>query len=373
MLHHAKVMQALVHLQDELFIDLSDNIDAARKAWQQLAADPLFQQKAQAVNSPWLLPCWEGPVDKVFDVPAMQQAYQVIAVDGSQVYPDRHQGTSCYLVNIGSVHVRYGSSCGAALTAKPYVFSGRQEHEVQENPIDIVNAKRQELELQTGLELCKQTFQDRTFPQAFLFDGSLIFWHLASGGSLLKEYYLSRYLGLMHQLYQERILHGGYISLPKSKELVNLIRIQLCNFAIDGCQEQKLVDHIVDATVASFFLQPYQRTTVFKSNSPICQEYPDHLKPYFFYLHVGNEIGRVEVPCWIAQDAALVDRIAHIMRDQSDKGQGYPVALAESHEQAVVKGPDRDFFYQMINKMAIEHRRTIAISQKSARKRRIGV
>ena len=221
MLHHAKVMQALVYLQNELFINLDENREIARKAWEQLASDPLFQQKAHAIDSPWLLPYWQGAVDAAHDVPALQEAYQVIAVDGSQVYPDRHQGTSCYLVNIGSVQLRYGANHAVQLDAQPYVFAGRQEHEVQENPIEVVNAKRQELELQTGLELCQQRFATNDIPQAFLFDGSLIFWHLASGSSLLKEYYLGRYLGLMHQLYQGRVLHGGYISLPKSKELVN--------------------------------------------------------------------------------------------------------------------------------------------------------
>jgi NurA domain len=271
------------------------------------------------------------------------------------------------------VQLRYRHEPHVQFESKPYVFAGRDESELEDNPMDIVNAKRQELELQTGLTWCINLFEKSTDMQAFLFDGSLIFWHLASYSTYVKDYYMGRYLGLMHELYAQQILHGGYISLPKSKELVNLIRVELCNFVIEGCTDHKVVDHIVDTTVAGFFLQPGQRTTVFRSNALICKQYPTQLVPHFFYLHVGNEIARVEVPAWIAQDEQKVQSLACIMYDQAAKGHGYPVALAEAHEQAVVKGPDRDFFYHMVHKLAVEHKKQQHISQKSTKKRIIGI
>ena len=373
MLHYAKVMQALVALQDDLFTDNALHISTAQASWQRLANDPTFAFKIREISSPWLLPTWQGAVDAVHQVDPLHEPYQVVSVDGSQIYPDRHQGTSCYLVNVGGVQLRYRQEPCVQFDSKPYVFAGRSEDEAKDSPMDVVNAKRQELELQTGLAWCTDLFEQSALPQAFLFDGSLVFWHLASYSTHLKDYYMSRYLGLMHELYAQQILHGGYISLPKSKELVNLIRVELCNFIIEGCTDYKMVDHIVDTTVAGFFLQPGQRTTVFKSNAIICKQYPPQLIPHFFYLHVGNETARVEIPAWIAQDEQKLQTVARIMYDQAVKGNGYPVALAEAHEQAVVKGPDREFFYQMLHKLAIEHRKQQHISQKSAKKRIIGI
>lgn len=366
-------MQALITLQDELFTDISPHIAIARDSWQRLSADPTFPFKIREINSPWLLPSWQGAVDAVHTIDHLEESYQVISVDGSQIYPDRHQGSSCYLINIGGVHLRYKNQPCVQFDSKPYVYAGRNESELEDSSMDVVNAKRQELELQTGLAWCDQLFDQLSNTSAFLFDGSLIFWHLASQSNSLKEYYMSSYLAIMYQLYQKRILHGGYISLPKSKELVNLIRIELCNFVVEGCTEHKEVDHIVDSTVAGFFLQTGQRTTVFKSNALICNQYPPLLVPYFFYMHVGHEIARVEIPAWIANDEQLVNSIARIMFDQAIKGNGYPVALAEAHEQAVVKGPDREFFYQMINKLAIDHKQRKYISQKSTKKRIMGI
>jgi hypothetical protein len=65
--------------------------------------------------------------------------------------------------------------------------------------------------------------------------------------------------------------------------------------------------------------------------------------------------------------------ITKIVVDQVKKGYGYPVALAEAHEQAVVKGPDRDFFYHLITKLGIEQRRRTTVSFKSAKKRSVAV
>lgn len=365
-------MQALQSVQEELFADHTHAISIARASWQRLVTDPLAAQKIHSCVSPWLLPSWQGQLDAVYDAPLLQESYRVIGIDGSQVYPDRHQGSSCYLINIGTVYIHYNAQSSVYVESKPYVFTGRASDESALQPIDLVNAKRQELEFDHGLQWCSQFF-DRTVPELFLFDGSLIFWHLAAQENELQEKYVKRYLFLMHQLYTQRILNAGYISLPKSKELVNLIRIELCNYMIEGCSEQTAMDHIVDTVVAHFFLKPGQRSTIFKSNALMCNVYPDYLSPYFFYLHVGDEIVRVEIPAWIASDEQKINLVARMIHDQACKGGGYPVVLAEAHEQAVVKGPDRDLFYQMLQKLAIENKKRLMLSQKSTKKRIMGI
>lgn len=370
MLDHAKVLKALNIIKDELFADTSQEISIARESFKRIAEDPLFQAKASAISSPWVIPSWDDQIDKSFPVTSLTEPYQVISVDGSQVYPDRHQGTACYLINVGSIYIPYGMPEKSFMhVTQPYVYAGRKEDELEDNPMDLVNAKRQEFELRTGLAMCTELFTDEHIPQAFLFDGSLIFWHLAAKSPQLKDAYMARYLGLMYQFYSKRILYGGYISLSKGKDLVNLVRIELCNFIVNNCVAHKVMDHIADNVIAGFFLQPFERTIVFKSNSPICAEYPDQLMPYFFYLHVGDEIARIEIPAWIAQDEALTNMMARIMLDQARKGHGYPVAIAEAHEQAVVKGPDRDFFYLIINKLAFDEKKRMALSLKSLKKR----
>lgn len=379
MLDRAKVMQALQTISEQLFVDYSVEHEKARKVWEKIVADPTFIHKVRAIQgkAPFSIPTWNGTLDDSYHIPAMTDPYCVLAVDGSQIYPDKHQGTPSYLVNIGCAMVAYGLlGASVAFSSAPFVYSGVQDEEDTAQTPDMVNGKRQELEFKYGIEKSaayKVHAQAHNAPYLFLFDGSLIFWHLESKDETLKNMFLSSYLASLHQLYQTKTLVAGYISLPKSKELVNLLRLELCNFTVTNKEAYKEVDALVDTVIAGFFLEPYHRSIVFKNHASICQTYPDHLYPYFFYLHVGNEIARIEIPAWIAADAHAVNCIAAISIDQSNKGRGYPVVLAEAHEQAVVKGPDREFFYQLISKIGFEKNQRLKLSQKSIKKRGIGI
>jgi hypothetical protein len=180
---------------------------------------------------------------------------------------------------------------------------------------------------------------------------------------------LHAYLALLDELYHEKVPVCWYISMPKSKELMSLIRLYLCNFDVDKKELYEPVNNVIDSAIMHAVLQPGERSIVFSNHSSISDYYPAHLRPFFFYMHTGNEIGRVEIPAWVAQDGQMVDMIARIIIDQCTKGGGYPVALAEAHEQAVVKGPDREFFYHFLQKMGMERNHTQSISRKSLRKR----
>lgn len=137
--------------------------------------------------------------------------------------------------------------------------------------------------------------------------------------------------------------------------------------------QRDMFEHVTDVHVAQFFMQPFTRSTVFKHQSALSMLYPPAIRPYFFYLHVGLEVVRVEIPAWIAEDQSRTDIVAAMILDNARKGNGYPVVLAEAHEQSVVKGPDRDFFYHMIQKIGMSNNRHIALSPKSLKKRGMGI
>jgi len=205
-----------------------------------------------------------------------------------------------------------------------------------------------------------------------LFDGSLVCWLLESKDTKLQEHFLPKYIDLLEQMHLQQIPIAGYISMPKSKELVNVLRLIEANFDQHNIKSQSL-EHVFDTDIAHLFLQPYERTIVFQNRATMSMHYPPSIRPHFFYIHVGSEIARIEIPGWIANNDTLVNQIAQIIIDQSNKGYGYPVAIAEAHEAAVVKGPDRDFFYHLLDKISIDKGINNTISQKSIRKKHIGV
>ncbi|HIC70299.1 MAG TPA: hypothetical protein EYO90_12345, partial [Candidatus Latescibacteria bacterium] len=82
-----------------------------------------------------------------------------------------------------------------------------------------------------------------------------------------------------------------------------------------------------------------------------------------------EEIARVEVPKWVAEDPPLLDLVHAVVCDQADKGQGYPVSLSEAHEKAVVRGADRESFYHYLREAFVRHDIDARVSCKSRRKR----
>jgi hypothetical protein len=299
----------------------------------------------------------------------------VSSVDGSQIYPDRHNILSCCLINTGSVVLPYAiANKRVSLYSEPTVFVGADENQVPFTT-DSINCKRQELELAAGLALgksIKKEYGDDVLSILF-FDGSLIFWHLLSKEVDVRDQFLSAYLGLLDKIFQEKIPVAWYISMPKSKELMSLVRLYLCDFDHSKKELYSSVDAVLDSGIMQAYLPEYTRSIVFRNRSAVSDFYPAHLRPYFFYINVGDEIGRIEIPAWIAQDDKLIESIASVTLDQCIKGNGYPVALAEAHEQAVVKGPDREFFYHYLQKIGMDRNHKMAISRKSLQKRGMGI
>ncbi|MGA9530741.1 MAG: DNA double-strand break repair nuclease NurA, partial [Candidatus Babeliales bacterium] len=207
------------------------------------------------------------------------------------------------------------------------------------------------------------------------FDGTLVFWHLEAKQSGMVARFLPSYLQSLEKLFCAKQLYAGYISLPKSRELVNVMKVALdAGWVSDDISvsiTDKTLVHSVDALIASFFLREGERTVCFKSNAAIVSLYPTHLQPYFFYMATAHEIVRIEIPAWIATDVqeARLDRVAQLIFDQIQKGKGYPVVLAEAHEQAVIQQADRDFFYRMVADYSAQKNQGIVGSQKQHKKK----
>ncbi len=376
MLDRVKLFTELDRVAKDLFVDDSDAFKKLLADWKKLCADPLLAQKVKTAHVSWPLPSWNEKINDACAVSQSMGAYHVASVDGSQIYPDRHMGVSCYLINTGTVVLHYDDRPDRVhFSSLPSLFTGLEEDHLHlELSTELVNGKRQDLELRGGValgfELQKKVNSD---PFLLLFDGSLIFWHLEAKDMLYKELFFSRYIASLMALYSKRILTASYISRPKSRELINIIRAYRCNFNEANEKADAGPIRFSDGSIARTFLQEGQRTIVFKNHAKISAEYPDAVHPHFFYLHVGHEIGRVEIPAWVARDEQLVNQVAAMILDQSKKGYGYPVALAEAHEQAVVKGADREFFYQLLARMGMQRNVASSMSLKLAKKRGMGI
>jgi hypothetical protein len=317
MLDTLKLMKALDRSLPELFKEMENEQAGLITVFEWLRDHPEAIEALTSATVSYTMPLWEGRLDQAVDVQPLKD-YTVLATDGSQIYPDKHQGVPCYVLNTGIVQFSYGEQSFVKLSSIPEIVTLLDDTITE----DMVNCRRTEQELEVGFTKA-QEMKDK--PDAFLCDGSLIFWHLEAKSRFIKERFLKRYLEILEQFYQQRIPMAGYISMPKSKELIAILR----NLNREGFTPS--YETLVDTDLVHLFLKEKQRTAVFQHNSSLAQEYPDHLVPCFVYMHTGLEIARIEMPKWVAKEAQLRDQVLGIIYDQTLKGNGYPVSLSEAH------------------------------------------
>jgi len=360
MLDRSKIIKALSIHGAGLEQQISSQHERARELWQRVCIDEMFCAAIQEMSVPYLMPSWSDRLDKT-TVMAPQSTYRVVGVDGSQLYPDRHEGMQCFVINVGVVDITYGSATSTVtFDASPYVSFERGDAREYQTP-ELVNAVRTEYEFAGGCEWMSKN-AGVTIPQLFVFDGSLIFWHLESSDDTAKSKFLPSYIRHLEMLYEYQHLYAAYISMPKSREIVNILRTASM---LQSCGVAEEFDHLLDTDIMQF-LMPGSRSGMFRNHSPVTKKYPDHSMPYFFYLNTGNEIARVELPAWIAIDANKLSVVEGMIYDQVVKGNGYPIALSEAHEQAVITMGDKEFFYHLLRTM-MPHG-TASRSQKLMRK-----
>ena len=157
----------------------------------------------------------------------------------------------------------------------------------------------------------------------------------------------------------------------------NALRVALCPHDVvdtDRCTDCKTRDcekiaGIQDRDLFDGLLKPGERSSLFLNQSSVVREHYGPHQIYFFYLKTGEEIARVEFPQWVAANPPLLELAHSLVLDQCQRGQGYPLALSEAHEQAVVTGADRENFWQLVESSLIEEHLPASASAKSQSKR----
>lgn len=367
MINESALFKQLQKLETPLFVDYKSVRECVRKLWRACLAANKTREILQK-NTQKILACWTGDFGVKQEIKPIS-IYQVIAIDGSQIYPDRHEGVRAALVNTGGIWLSYGEQKSQAqfFSTPEILCENSGDHELQ--TAAFVDCKRHERELQSGIAYVKNmcTRVQENTPVCVLFDGSLIFWHLENNPKLC-DYFFACYCDLIRKLQETGVLCAWYTSLPHSRDLVHIAQ------AYAQQKKQEINVHVIcDCDVLEFWLQKHERTQVFESAGAHIEKYPAFMRPHFFYVHTGAEIARIEIPAWCVHDQEQINLIARIIIDQCVKGDGYPISCAHAHEQVVVHQRDRLLFQQLICKMADVHQMPVTLSRKLIKKRSLAI
>lgn len=329
------------------------------------------------------------PLDTRIDLVPAPPLHTVFATDGSQIAPSHHEIAYCYLINVGRVVLHYGQNLHPLLDSVPEVFY---------RPEDLYGSRQWGIrteewmgyrrtvseavmlaEIGNALQADRSIDSPEGMPCLAMVDGSLIHWFLEPLPAEAREQILPPILEAWQQLRSLRIPIVGYISAARSGEGMNFLRLQSCPYLAPDCQTHcpgqtdqapcQVFSPLRDTALWGLVLEPGQRGAIWRSAAKILDTYGEHAI-YFCYVHMGSEIARIEFPAWVAEDPDLLQTALSLSLTQVQKGYGYPVALAEAHNQAVVRGGDRSRFFALLEQQMIRAGlKNIGTSYKEARKR----
>lgn len=412
MLDLTKLGKAMQGISQQLIMEAGANKMRLERAQKMLNLAKVEQNKLVEIHKDWrdrFIFTAAVPVESLDTRISLNTApdkHTIIATDGSQISPSHHEIAYCYLINIGRVLLHYGQSLYPLLDSFPELFSQPEDMYVSRQwGIKIeewMGYRRTVSEAEALANLAvewansdtkthKPAVKQLSFleanptaatedlpPTLAMVDGSLLYWFLEPLPSEARDRILVPILEAWEQLRQAKIPLMGYLSSARSSEALNFLRLPACpqEFpdCLRHCQELERTpcqqfDGLRDTVFWGIELEPGERSPLWRSSAAIQSFYGEH-QIYFCYVHVGAEIARIEVPEWVVADSALFDSALSLMLAQVQKGYGYPVALAEAHNQAVVRGSDRARFFALLEQQMIRSGvRNVGISYKEARKR----
>ena len=363
------------------------------------AADPAAVEARRAAGrTTWLVarldPSAPTSLGGAAAPPLLAADHVVMAVDGSHIDVDRHAPARCYLINTGSVTLRYGEEPSAELRSTPLLFASddelalRDPNGTREQAVEgpLLGMLRAVMEVEALAELVERAPPD--LPVLALLDGSLILWGLT--GDAYPEFVQTHLLGdrllpaldRLRALGADRMLAvAAHVSLPRSADVVNALRIapDVCRWPHVNCDANcgalrrgerncDIVGGITDADLFGATLRPGERSRLYRTTSSVVtRHYGAPQQVRFCYVHLGEEVARLELPAWVPEPAVGFAHAA--LLSQAQKGHGYPLALQEAHEQAVVSAADHQSFAQLMAEALTAERLPTDTSQKARSKR----
>lgn len=310
-----------------------------------------------------------------YPLPKRPAELTLCASDGSQILPDRNLNIDFFLINtsricfqIGTVEPPKLDACTKLYSPDNYAALGlvNENGETVSISSEIVEAVRQEHELH---ELFKLAYTERrpNRPCLALSDGTLIFWHLKNlRDKTLQQRFIMQYKSVFEKFRLESLPVASYLSFPGGQDVLKSLQL-LFRGEIEDVPALK---RLYDRDLFFRYLQPGERSAVFETSSDAMTDYQDEDKIFFFYLHTGKEIARVELPKWCREaDTGIAELMHAAIYDDLQKGGGYPMTLTEAHEHAAVRPREKEQVLHLLERACNREGFSMTHSAKSLSKR----
>ena len=279
----------------------------------------------------------------------------LLAADGSQINPNRHDAVEFGLINIGVIRLQpvqaltpvEMTSCELFLYQSPENDSGPLTEE-------LVALKR---DFKERSELARLAAAEPGVVLT-LTDGPLELFREPKGDPRFDRLF-EDYLDVMEVLASMNTVTAGYVDKPGADLVVRLLELALYpDEELQKAGKERQLGGVRDIDLFRDTLQPAERSAIFAIQSSSAEKFSQrlngHMALHFFYLNVGRVgrpwLVRVELPAWVSQQAELVDLLqATLLQQCRQMGiKAYPYALHRAHEVALVSFQDKQQLQVMI-------------------------
>ena len=325
------------------------------------------------------------PLNTVYACPDLPNQATLLAVDGSQIYPDQHAAAFYFLTNVGGFTYYHGTDRLPREHTEPRLFYELEDtHDRAGNPIKnaYVNAQRTVRELEFLASLAWDSRQEES-PLLAFYDGPLLFWlgkDVEDSENLERLYYraLTKLSDTHRTLQTDKQGSAsliGYVDRPTSRFVIAMLRLM----ELDEVEVRRRIletmgdyEGLTDTWLFREILQPGERSALMVQQSPqnklYRQEVGDDFEIAFFYVNVARfgtpYLARVEIPMWVARNPALVDNVHALVVSQCDITGNYPYILTRADELAVVRSPEKQALEELIYTEMLRNQQTISESSK---------
>lgn len=294
-------------------------------------------------------------LDRSYPPPQPIESHVVIAADGSQINPSRHDAIYFGLVNLGIFWLYEGIEKDPRFAIHSHLLYPGAEgvpHELTLNE-QYVALKRDVTERKYLLAAA----MEEEHVVIALTDGPLEPFREVQETQELKRMFQD-FLQAVVDMATYNGIPAGYVDKPRADLVVRMLGLTtLSKEDLGRPASMQVFRGITDSMLYRSLLKPGERSALFAIQSNPSTQFRDYnpkLAPHFFYLNVGFPrrpmLARVEIPGWVVEDRHKLDLLhASLVNQCRILGNSpYPYALHRAHETARVPYREKEKVEQMI-------------------------
>ncbi|MEP6895369.1 MAG: DNA double-strand break repair nuclease NurA [Chloroflexota bacterium] len=275
----------------------------------------------------------------------------LIAADGSQIVPNRHDPLQYYVINVGAIAMQVGSG------NTPEVFTDTELHMLDEFEDTFfsdsqVALQRDVAERKKLLEVA-QKYKGTIIA---LTEGQLELWGAVdSDNSRDFEKSLQDYIDALKEMEKQNVITSGYVDKPGANWVVRLLEIAVIpKDELPNLKKYRPFLGVTDLWLFKQLLGKHERSAIFRLQAKSAEKYTDSISIHFFYINVGDEkkpkIARVDVPFWVVNNKDALNNLHCALIEQAKimGNEPFPYLLHRAHEIAVVTHKEKEEIDQML-------------------------